>query len=146
MVAAGLHVNASASFMIPPDRSPTQEDHGSSSLRLKQLYDAFSLHAKNCLIRAFFHDARELKCSPRKASLRSFHALVRSVRRDLSLHGRVNAVGVAWWNEITDDLFSLLRNTDGRDEQKTSKPVSCGDVAKACSTLQKSLTLISGKK
>jgi len=146
MVAAGLHVNASASFITPPDTLPTRERDSSSSLHLKQLKNSFSLQAKNCIINTFFKNAQETISPPREGSIRCFSALARSVRRELSIFGREATVGLGWWNELTNHLRSLLKkNKEHGEQKKLKKSVSYRDVAKACSTLQNSLTAISGK-
>jgi len=123
MIAAGLHVNASAACLTPD----ILQDEPS----LKELYNTFSFRAKNCII------------NTSECFSESLNDLVRFVRRELSFHGEAE-VGLAWWNEISVDLFSLVKNSIAQaSECKKSKHSVPNSIAKAFSTLQNNLSTIS---
>ncbi|EED93165.1 predicted protein [Thalassiosira pseudonana CCMP1335] len=141
MVAAGMHVNDSAASVFPNRLLYTH--HEVASVQLKQLYNVFSSCAKECIIATFnFKKSEESKCSS-DDSLRDFSELVRSVRKELTL--RASRVGLAWWNELVDELRVLLTNNISQDTKSVSnKSTSRGrDIAKAFSALDDTLSAIS---
>ncbi|KAL7532100.1 hypothetical protein ACHAXR_004433 [Thalassiosira sp. AJA248-18] len=141
MVAAGLHVNASAraTCLTPDDISPKRHDN--SSLQLKQLYSDFSSQAKNCIINTFECFSVE-KNKHAQENLTGFNNLIRFVRRDLSFHVEAD-IGLAWWNEISADLFSLLEKSKDRTLEQNKSKRTTRNIARAFSALQDNLSAIS---
>mmetsp|Transcript_35401 Transcript_35401/g.72342 ORF Transcript_35401/g.72342 Transcript_35401/m.72342 type:complete len:1457 (+) Transcript_35401:98-4468(+) len=138
MVAAGLHVNASATHLLPNQQNNVQDKD-----LLKQRYNSFSSCAKQCIISSFGC----LNVNAKKSSQDSakFNTLARSVRRDLSFHGEAG-IGLTWWNEITNDLYALIEESaDQAVHSATSKKAGSrqSDIAAVFSTLQNDLSAIS---
>jgi len=142
MVAAGLHVNTSASFLIPNTIVGRKDDF---SLQLKELYNNFSSQAKSCIIQTYSCFIAKEPANSQKKTLTNFEDLVRFVRRELSTHREAD-VGLAWWNEISADLFSLLNKNSEQDDSNKSKRFASNNIAKAFLTLQNNLSAISGTK
>ena len=145
MVAAGLHVNASATRLRRDQLLQTK--HDVLSAQLKQRYNAFSSRAKVCIISTFHNfQSQEKRNHISDNRLRDLNVLLRTVRRRLSFHEA--EVGVTWWNEITADLFSHLANPNDQSVHHTdsNKSATRRDIAKVFSTLENSLSAISRSK
>jgi hypothetical protein len=143
MVAAGLHVNASATHLMPNQKGNMQDKE-----LLKQRYNSFSACVKQCIISSFGCLNIKAKKSSEEDSV-NFDLLARSVRRDLSFNGKAG-IGLTWWNEITQDLYAL------REESSAEQIVQCKssnrpgsrqrDIAAVFSTLKHNLSAISKSK
>ena len=133
MVAAGLHVNASAKC----NRVHYTHQDGSSA-QLKQFYELFSSRAKECIVNTFQKTKNSVGIKP----MSSLDALICSVQRELSEKGA--EVGLSWWKEITADIMSLMSPEQTVDQNKhgySNGPAK--DIAKAFSTLEYNLSSIS---
>jgi len=131
MVAAGLHVNASATHLMPNQQCNLQDKE-----LLKQRYNSFSSCVKQCL---------SIKAKKSSHDSVKFNTLARSVRRDLSFHGEAG-IGLTWWNEITNDLYSLLEESAEHAVHTTVRKKAGSrqsDIAALFSTLQHDLSAIS---
>ena len=137
MVAAGLHVNASATHLMPSQQCNVQDKE-----LLKQHYTSFSSCVKQCIISSFGCLDITAKKSPQDSA--KFNTLARSVKRDLSFHGAA-VIGLTWWNEITNDLYALLEESAEQDVHSTArkKAGSQSDIAAVFSVLQHDLSVIS---
>ena len=136
MVAAGLHVNASAKCLSRDDPSP---------LQLKHLYNSFSSRAKDCIANTFECNTQQSKLNHSPGdSQKDVNDLIRFVRIELS-HYREADVGLVWWNEVSSDLISLMEKSNekasGLDDKK-SKSVS-KNIAKKNFNLRNKLSAIS---
>mmetsp|Transcript_38290 Transcript_38290/g.92360 ORF Transcript_38290/g.92360 Transcript_38290/m.92360 type:complete len:1482 (-) Transcript_38290:9-4454(-) len=131
MVAAGLHVNSCATCLAPDT---------SLKLQLK----TFSSCAKNCIINAFECFGAPKNKNSQDESYTDVNVLIRFVRRDLSFH-RGAEIGVAWWNDISVNLFHLMKKSNEQALQlkQTKNAVSNTDIGKAFLTLQNNLSAIS---
>ncbi|KAL7454548.1 hypothetical protein ACHAWC_006184 [Mediolabrus comicus] len=142
MVAAGLHVNASATHLMPNQQCNLQDKE-----LLKQRYKSFSSCVKQCIISSF--DCLNIKAkntSPEEDSIKKFDLLARGVKRDLSFHGDAE-IGLTWWNEISTDLYTLLEESVDQTAHISdgNRPGSRrhGDIASVFSTLESHLSAIS---
>lgn len=138
MVAAGLHVNASATHLMPNQQNNVQDKE-----LLKQRYNSFSSCAKQCIISSF--GCLNAKTKNSSQDLIKFNMLSRSVRRDLSFHGEAG-IGLTWWNDITNDLFALIEESAQQtNHNAASKKAGSrqSDIAAVFSTLQHDLSAIS---
>lgn len=138
MVSAGLHVNASATHLMPNQQNNVQDKE-----LLKQLYNSFSSCAKQCIISSF--GCFNAKAKNSSQDLIKFNILSRSVRRDLSFHGEAD-IGLTWWNEITNDLFALIEESAQQTDHNTASKKARSrqsDIAAVFSTLQHDLSAIS---
>jgi len=116
MVAAALHVNASA-VCLRSDSLSSMGHKDDSSQHLKQLYSTFSSRARDCIINTFqcFKAEQKTKHSL-DDSQTDINGLIRFVRIELS-HQSEAEVGLSWWNEVSSDLLSLL----AKSEQQTNE-------------------------
>jgi hypothetical protein len=99
MVAASLHVDACTACPTQQDSTLVRKDD--LMLQTKQFYNTFSSCAKSCILSSL-HANDEFK--------RNINYLVRFVRRDLSLRGGTD-IALEWWNEISVDVLTLLKNS-----------------------------------
>ena len=142
MVAAGLHVNASATHLMPNQKCNLQDKE-----LLKQRYKSFSSCVKQCIISSFeCLNTKAKNTSPEGDSIKKFDLLARCVKRDLSFHGDAE-IGLTWWNEISTDLYTLLEESVDQKARISddNRPRSRrhGDIASAFSTLENHLSAIS---
>jgi len=138
MVAAGLHVNASATHLMPNQKCNLQDKE-----LLKQRYNSFSSCVKQCIISSF--GCLNIKTKKSSQDSVKFNTLARSVRRDLSFNGEAG-IGLTWWNEITHDLYALLEESAEQAVHSTTRKKAGSrqsDIAAVFSTLQHDLSAIS---
>ena len=142
MVAAGLHVNASATHLMPNQQKHVQQDKE----LLKQRYNSFSTCVKQCIMSSFSCLGAKAKSSSQEVQDSvNFNDLSRSVRRELSFHGEAG-IGLTWWNEITNDLNALIEESSQQASHNTAskkKRSQQSDIAAVFSTLQHDLSAIS---
>ena len=137
MVAAGLHVNASATHLIPNQNCTSKDKE-----LLKQRYVKFSSCVKQCIVSSF--DVLNVKAEKCPQDIAKLTTLVRSVRRDLSSHGEAD-VGLTWWNEITNELFASVEESASHGERSTTRKKARShksEIAEVFSTLEHDLSAI----
>lgn len=141
MVAAGLHVNASATHLMPNQQHLLQDKE-----LLKQRYNSFSTCVKQCIISSYGCLDAKAKSSSQVQDSVKFNNLSRSVRRDLSFHGEAG-IGLTWWNEITNDLNALIEESSQQVDHSRTTGKKAGsrqsDIAAVFSSLQHDLSAIS---
>jgi len=117
LVAAALHVNASAASLRSD--SPSSMGRDDSSQHLKQLYDIFSSQAKDCIINTFqcFKAEQKIKHQSLDDSQTDINGLIRFVRIELSHQSKAD-VGLSWWNEVSSDLLSSSSPTPDLDSKE----------------------------
>jgi hypothetical protein len=104
MVAACLHVNASAIY--PKDSLLLRPDD--VLLQTKQLQSNFSSCAKSCILSTLHSNSQTTQSYDEFR--KNINHLIRFVQRELALRGGTD-VALEWWNEISVDVLTLLKNT-----------------------------------
>lgn len=104
MVAASLHVNACATY--PKDSLLLRPDD--VLLQTKQLHSNFSSCAKSCILSTIHSNSQTTQSYDE--CRKNINYLLRFVQRELALRGGTD-VALEWWNEISVDVLTLLKNT-----------------------------------
>ena len=132
MVASALHVNNTARISVVGEQHNKQE--------MERRYNKYSSQAKACITGTFdcFNDN-----GPEEESRANFNDLIRFVRRNLSLVGQETEAGLAWWNQMSRDLLSLLNENGFKDDKSRGRKPKGKNISKALSTLQSNLSAIS---